>query len=363
MTRRPGATPTRRRFIAIAAAAAGLPLAAVGARAETAHLHRWSGIALGARAEIVLHDPDAARARRLIARCVAEIDRLEDVFSLYRPESAISQLNRDGRLAAPPLELLELLAHARLFSERTEGAFDVTVQPLWRLYAAHFARPEADPQGPAEADLARARALVDYRAVEIEPAEVRFARPGMALTLNGIAQGYITDRVATLLESAGMGDVLLDIGEVRALGRHPDGRPWRVGLRRAAEPETIARTIALADRAVATSAGIASPFEPSGRHHHLFDPRDRQTGTGRRAGLGDRAKRHHGRRALHRVRRVPARARRRVCRPLPRDIGAERRRVIGTGEASPLLRPAWLGCASTPLPAEKAPDGRLHRSL
>ena len=265
-------TPTRRCFIAIAAAAAGLPLLATGARAEAAHLHRWSGIALGAAAEIVLHDPDPPRARWLIARCVAEIDRLEDVFSLYRPESAISRLNRDGRLAAPPLELVALLAEARFFSEQTEGVFDATVQPLWRLYAVHFARPGADPQGPAAADLARERALVDYRAVQIEPAEVRFARPGMAITLNGIAQGYITDRVAALLQDSGMGNVLLDIGEVRALGRHPDGRPWRVGLRRAAEPETIARTLALADRAVATSAGIASPLDANGRHHHLFDP-------------------------------------------------------------------------------------------
>ena len=263
---------TRRRFIAIAAAAAGLPLAAVGARAEAAHLHRWSGIALGAAAEIVMHDADAARARRLIARCVAEIDRLEDVFSLYRPESAISRLNRDGHLAAPPLELVALLTEARSFSERTDGAFDATVQPLWRLYAVHFARPGADPQGPAAAGLARAQALVDYRAVEIEPAEVRFARPGMAITLNGIAQGYITDRVAALLQDAGMGNVLLDVGEVRALGRHPGGRPWRVGLRHAAEPETIARTVALADRAVAISAAIASPFDASSRHHHLFDP-------------------------------------------------------------------------------------------
>ena len=135
-----------------------------------------------------------------------------------------------------------------------------------------FARPGADPRGPAEADIARGRALVDYRAIEIAPAEVRFARPGMAITLNGIAQGYITDRVAALLQDAGMGNVLLDIGEVWALGRHPDGRPWRVGLRHAAEPETVARTLALADRAVATSAGVASPFDASGRHHHLFDP-------------------------------------------------------------------------------------------
>ena len=272
MSTMPGGAPTRRRFIAIAAAAAGLPFAAVRAGAETAPLHRWSGIALGAAAEIVLHDPDAAHARRLIARCVAEIDRLEDVFSLYRPESAVCRLNRAGRLAAPPLELVALLAEARSFSERTEGAFDITVQPLWRLYAAHFARPGADSLGPAAADLVRAQALVDHRAIEIDAAKIRFARPGMAVTLNGIAQGYITDRVAALLQDAGMAQVLLDIGECRALGRHPDGRPWRVGLRRAAQPETVARTVALADRAVATSAGIASPFDASGRHHHLFDP-------------------------------------------------------------------------------------------
>ena len=280
MRRWPAAAPTRRRFLAIAAAATGLPFAALRAGAETAHLHRWSGIALGAAAEIVLYDPNAARARRLIARCVAEIDRLEDMFSLYRPESAISRLNRDGRLAAPPLELVALLAEARSYSERTEGAFDVTVQPLWRLYAAHFARSGADPQGPGKAAHARAQALVDYRAVEIAPAEVRFARPGMAVTLNGIAQGYITDRVAALLQDAGMGDVLLDIGEVRALGHHPDGRPWRIGLRRAAEPETVARTVTLSDRAVATSAGIASPFDASGRHHHLFNPATGQPAPG-----------------------------------------------------------------------------------
>ena len=271
MSRSPGA-PTRRRFIAIAAAAAGLPLAAFPAGAAGARPHRWSGIALGARAEIVLHDPDAARARRLIARCVAEIDRLEDVFSLYRPESALCRLNRAGRLTAPPLELVALLAEARFFSERTGGAFDITVQPLWRLYAAHFARPGAHASGPGEAARARAQALVGYTAIAIDGPEIRFARPGMAVTLNGIAQGYITDRVATLLQDAGMTDVLLDIGEARALGRHPDGRPWRVGLRRAAEPETVVRTIALAESAVATSAGIASPFDSSGCHHHLFDP-------------------------------------------------------------------------------------------
>ena len=88
-----------------------------------------------------------------------------------------------------------------------------------------------------------------------------------------IAQGYITDRIADLLADAGMTNVLLDIGESRALGSHPSGRPWRIGLRRADRPQTVASQIELVDRAVATSAGIASPFEPTGTHHHLFDPR------------------------------------------------------------------------------------------
>ena len=274
MTRWPSAQrPTRRRFVAIAAAAAGLPFAAIRAGAETAHLHRWSGIALGAAADIMLYDPDAARAKRLTARCVEEIDRLEDVFSLYRPESAISRLNRDGRLAAPPLELVTLLADARIYSERTEGAFDVTVQPLWRLYAAHFARPGADPGGPDEAEHARARALVDYRAVEdcacrspLSPAgygdHPQRHRPGLH-------HGQDRDPAARRRPWATFCSTSAKSGRSAAI---PDGRPWHVGLRRAAQPETVARTVTLTDRAVATSAGIASPFDASGRHHHLFDP-------------------------------------------------------------------------------------------
>ena len=266
---------SRRRFLTITAAAASLPLAVVARRprAATPHLHRWTGVALGAQTEIILHDPDSERARSLIARCVAEIDRLEDIFSLYRPESALGRLNRAGRLRAPPLELVDLMATSQAFAAQTEGVFDVTVQPLWRLYAAHFARPGADPDGPAPEAIARARALVDYRSVEVGAAEIRFRRTGMAVTLNGIAQGYITDRIAALMADAGIGDVLLDIGETRALGHRPDGMPWRVGLRSAAHPDVVTARIDLADRAVATSAGAATPFVPGGRHHHLFDPK------------------------------------------------------------------------------------------
>ncbi len=267
----------RRRAIRLIAAAGGLGLAALAGRAfangKSAPLARWRGTALGAEASIALYHPDPEAARRMIADAVAEIRRLEGVFSLYRADSALSRLNRDGALDAPPMDLVELMAAAQGFAALTEGAFDPTVQPLWALYARHFARPNADPAGPDPASVKAARALVDWRALEVESARIAFARPGMAATLNGIAQGYITDRVADMLRARGMAHVLLDLGEIRALGDHPDGRPWTVGIEDPFDRARIARRLDIADRAVASSAGAGTAFEPSGRIHHLFDPR------------------------------------------------------------------------------------------
>jgi thiamine biosynthesis lipoprotein len=113
---------------------------------------------------------------------------------------------------------------------------------------------------------------VDYHGIEIGTAALRLARPGMAVTLNGIAQGYITDRIAGLLREAGMAEVLVDIGELRGSGTGPDGGPWRVGLEHPAMPGD-GLTIALEDAGLATSAGRGSPFTADARRHHIIDPR------------------------------------------------------------------------------------------
>ena len=261
----------RRRALALIAAAAGLPL--LGSERAVAKPLVWHGVALGARSTITLCHADEAVARRLLKEVLAEVRRLEGIFSLYRADSAISRLNRLGRLEAPPPEMVELLARARTVSALTGGAFDATVQPLWRLYADHFARPAADPGGPAEDERQRALARVDYRALSIGSDAIAFDRPGMAVTLNGIAQGYITDRVAALLRRAGLDHVLIDLGEIRALGRHPDARPWRAGIAEPGGFGELLHEVTLEDRALATSAGAGTRFDPAGRHHHLFDPR------------------------------------------------------------------------------------------
>ncbi|NYZ13712.1 FAD:protein FMN transferase [Azospirillum sp. RWY-5-1] len=263
---------SRRRVLAIGAAAAGLALLPNGARAAGAALRVWRGTALGASASITLHHPDSAEADRLIALCLDEIARLERVFSLYRADSALARLNRDGELRDPPADLVRLLSEAAMLSEQSDGAFDVTVQPLWQLHATHFGRPGADPAGPPPSAVTATLRLVGHRGLRIASDRVWFDRRGMAVTLNGIAQGCITDRVADLLRAHGMRNVLLDLGEVRALDRHPDGRPWSVGLERVGRPGSPSPALTIEDAAVATSAGYGTGFGPRGRFTHLFDP-------------------------------------------------------------------------------------------
>lgn len=267
---------TRRRFVRIAASAASLGLAGVtGARAFAASQPApliWKGMVLGNLASIEIVHSDAARASRLLARAQEEIARLEMIMTLYRPDSALSALNDRGILRDPPLDLVQMLAEARHIGEITGGAFDVTVQPLWKAYADHFATAGANPDGPAPDAIRRAREHVDYKAIEIEPSVVGLRRRGMALTLNGIAQGYITDRIAELLRNEGLDDVLVNLGEIRAQGARAGTEPWRAGIENA-RATLVVTEVPLDNQALSTSGSYGFRFDPAGRFHHIFDPK------------------------------------------------------------------------------------------
>lgn len=221
---------------------------------------------MGTRASIRLDHPDSAA---IAGRVQAEIDRLESIFSLFRADSALSRLNRDGALTAPPFELLDCLTIAGAVHRASGGLFDPTVQPLWALWA------ESMTQGhqPDDAQIAAALARTGWPDVTLTPGQITL-RPGMALTLNGIAQGYVADRVAALLEGEGLSQILIDTGEFRALGGQPDGADWPVKL-------VSGGQIGLRQRALATSSPVGTSFDQDGRFGHILDPR-----TGRPGGRG-----------------------------------------------------------------------------
>lgn len=256
---------TRRRFLTISAAAFALP-----AFARTVDVFSWSGMALGARATIRLVHPDAPA---ITGRAAAEITRLEDVFSLYRRDSALSRLNRDGVLVAPPFELLECLSLAGAIHQATGALFDPTIQPLWAAYAEAAAQNQApDPQL-----LNQAQALTGWGWVSLDAASISL-RPGMAITLNGIAQGYIADRVAALLAAEGLTNILIDTGEFLAVGQQPKGGGWPIKLAQGGE-------VSLVSRALATSAPLGTVFDAAGRLGHILNPKTGQPAAPRWRGV------------------------------------------------------------------------------
>ncbi len=272
-----GTQISRRRFITVTAACAGAAAIGPALGATDASSYRvptiWRGMALGAEAQIQLYHEDDAFAAARLDDCRREISRLENLFSLYRESSAISQLNRDGELAEPAIDMIELLSKAKSFSALSDGAFDGTVQPLWQLYAHHFNADNADQNGPTDEQINKILQLVGSDGISISSREIKFARQGMALTLNGIAQGYVTEKVTALLRRAGFDNVLVHLGESQAMGRHPDGRSWSVGVPVPSGNEALLTSVPLENQALATSGGYGSPLSANGQHHHLLDPR------------------------------------------------------------------------------------------
>jgi thiamine biosynthesis lipoprotein len=264
--------PSRRRFIRIFAAAGGLAMLPLGRAPQAgASLVTWRGTALGADAMMQIHHPDRKEVGRLIIRSLTEVRRLERIFSLYQDDSALVELNKRSVLVAPAPELVELLRLSQQYAALTDGAFDPTVQPLWELYAGHFSSETADPSGPSEAAVEAAVARVGYRKLHVSRNCIVMPA-GTALTLNGIAQGYITDKVVDLLRAEGIDHCLVDMGETRVLGPHPGGRPWDVAIADPDEANGIATILPLVDRAVATSGPYGFRFNPRGCFNHLFNP-------------------------------------------------------------------------------------------
>lgn len=205
--------------------------------------------AMNTRFELVLCGEREVALRAAGEEALDEIERLEARLSLFRPTSEIARLNRDAATrpvkVSPPV--FHLLARARDLWRRSGGAFDPTVGPLMRLWGFR----DAEAPEPTPAALAAARAATGMDKVELNPADftVRFLHPCLALDLGAIGKGYALDCAVEILRDAGVTSALIHGGtsSVYALGRMPEGRPWKVAVPAPAPADPAPSTAPAAD--------------------------------------------------------------------------------------------------------------------
>jgi thiamine biosynthesis lipoprotein len=224
--------------------------------------------AMGTSMTMQLAHTNAASALRALDAAVAEIRHIEDQMSLFRPDSAICQLNRTGRLDHPHPDMLEILRIAQRVAQRSQGAFDITVQPLWLAFESASSRGCL----PSAEAVVAARQFVGWRGLQVTDAAAVLERPGMGITLNGIAQGYAADKVKARLQSLGIEHALIDAGEWASLGRPAHAGDWTLGVASPRDAQHLLTGIAMQGRCVATSADDQCTFSPDFVNHHIFDP-------------------------------------------------------------------------------------------
>jgi len=228
---------------------------------------------------MVLYAPDEAAATTAARAAFARIHELNAVLSDYDPQSELGRVEQAAAGGEPvPVgdDLFRVLARSQELARRSEGAFDVTVGAVVRVWRRARQRGGL----PLDRRLDPARELVGYRLLRLDPdaKTVTFAKPGMRLDFGGIAKGYAVDEALRVLREQGIARALVDAGGDMALGDPPPDAPgWRIGIApiEAAGPPT--RILVLKNTAVATSGDLWQYVEIRGRRYsHIIDPRTGQ---------------------------------------------------------------------------------------
>lgn len=262
----------RAAWLAVLAAAAALTATGCG-EPKPARLTEARPL-MGTLVEVTAEGMPERALRAAVAAAWSEMARLTDMMSHYDPQSVVSAVNAAaGRhpVAVPP-ELMAVLRSAQRVSEKTGGAFDVTIGALtagWRF------RPD-DPRQPSPSEIAAWRAKVDYRRLVLdERSDSAFlTERGMRLDLGGIAKLYILHAGMETLRRQGVARAMINAGgDVEVAGGTPE-RPWRIGVRDPRAPQQLLGVIALEQGLVVSSGDYERYFTQQGRrYHHILDPR------------------------------------------------------------------------------------------
>jgi FAD:protein FMN transferase len=260
-------------------------VAAVRAETPLAR-YSFSEIHMGCQWKIVLYAADKAVANRAARAAYDRVEELNRVLSDYDPESELSRLS-DSAPSREPVQtsddLWRVLEFSQQLSAKSDGAFDITVGPLVKLWR----RARRTKEMPRADLLAEAREATDYRALKLDPAaqSAQLMKPHMRLDAGGIGMGYSVDEALVVLKRQGIANALVDAsGDIGVSEAPPGERGWRIAIEPPKGSGRASRWVNLKNYAITTSGDAFQALEIDGkRYSHIVDPRTGLGITGRSA--------------------------------------------------------------------------------
>lgn len=204
-------------------------------------------------------------------------DHYEEIFSRTKESSELYQLNqgllpRSEKGFSISSELEKLIQSGLFYGELSEGAFDISVEPVSSLWDF----TSGEKVIPTKQKIQDALSLVNYKNVKIKNGSLSFQQEGMGLDLGAIAKGFISDRIKDFLVSKGVKSATINLGgNVLCIGSKPDNTPFRIGIQKPfANRNETAAVVDITDKAVISSGIYERYFEKDGKtYHHILDPK------------------------------------------------------------------------------------------
>jgi len=228
-------------------------------------------LAMGTFVSMTLLHPSRDQAEDAMGEAFFEIDRLSRSMSRFDETTAVTLLNREGFLKDVPPEVGEVVKRALEYYRISNGAFDISVKPVVDLFKERFSKGKKMP--PTEGELREALRLVNASNIEFEGSSLRFKHPGMGITLDGIAKGYIVDRASHVLAKHRIKNHLINAGgDIRTMGHRRDKQPWTIAVQDPQKKKHYPDIIHMTDGAIATSGNYEIYFDKEKMFHHIINP-------------------------------------------------------------------------------------------
>ena len=274
-----GGSMNRRSFLRLSGLL-GLGLAAGGIAPSAAEAVRFNGklykvsktrLAMGTFVSMTIIHPSRDEAQAAMGLAFEEIDRLTRTMSRFDETTAVAQLNKEGVLNDVPPEVAHVVGSGLGYYRLSRGSFDISVKPIVDLFREKFDSGKDTP--PAEAEIDKALGLVGSDMIELNGRSIRFRKPGMGITLDGIAKGYIVDRASEILASHNIRNHLINAGgDIRATGLRRDRKPWTIAIQDPKKQKKYPDIIHMTDGAIATSGNYEVYFDREKMFHHIVNP-------------------------------------------------------------------------------------------